>query len=119
MFSNTDEAETWNTISEDSLNDILERSKKVTQLIYKHSNRCSVCFFTKGEIESVAADIADGADLYFVDVIKQREISNRIASELGVQHESPQLICIEDEMAVWHFSHNNIQADRILEKFES
>lgn len=109
----------WNTISEGSLNDILERSKKLTQLIYKHSNRCSVCFFTKSEIESVAADIADGADLFFVDVIRQREVSNKIASELGVQHESPQLICIEDEEVVWHFSHNSIQADRIMEKLKS
>lgn len=117
MFSNADEAETWNTISEDSLNEIFERSKKITQLIYKHSNRCSVCFFTKSEIDSVAAEIADETDLYFVDVIRQRELSNKIASELGVQHESPQLICIDDGKAVWHLSHSSIQADRILEKF--
>lgn len=119
MFSNTDVGEMWNTISEGSLNEILDKSKNETQLIYKHSNRCSICFFTKGEIESIAADIEGDADLHFIDVVKQRDISNKIASELGVQHESPQLICVENGKAVWHLSHNSIQADPILEKLKS
>lgn len=119
MLSNNEEGEMWNAISEDTFDNILEKSNKDKQLIYKHSNRCGVCMFTKGEIESIAGDIMERADLYFLEVNQQRALSNRIASELEVQHESPQLICIEDGRAVWHFSHNSIEGEHILEKFES
>lgn len=118
MLSKTGKGEMWNTISDDNFNDILEKSNNRIQLIYKHSNRCGVCFFTKGEIESIAGEIAERADTYFLEVNRQRGLSNKIASELGVRHESPQLICLEDGKVAWHFSHNSIQGERILKKFK-
>lgn len=114
--SESKEKDIWNSISEYPFPEILKRSENRPQFIYKHSNRCGVCFFAKGEVEDVASDLSDKADFYFLDVIKQREISNEIASSLEVKHESPQLICVENGKASWQLSHNAIQANRIREK---
>ncbi|NIW41133.1 MAG: bacillithiol system redox-active protein YtxJ [candidate division Zixibacteria bacterium] len=97
---------------------IIEASQENPQLIYKHSHRCSVCFVARGELEQSAADIKKYADMHFVNVVRSRDASNKIASELDVRHESPQAILIDQGEVVWHGSHGSIDADAILEYFK-
>lgn len=52
--------------------------------------------------------------IYEVNVIDNRPLSNKIAADLSVSHESPQLIVIENGEVVFHTSHNNIRRDVIL-----
>ena len=42
-----------------------------------------------------------------------RDISNRIAADLGVRHESPQLIYVKDGQAVWSVSHHQVRPDEL------
>lgn len=51
----------------------------------------------------------------FVKVIESRPISLHIAEDLGVVHQSPQVIIIKDQNAVWDTSHRNITKEAILE----
>jgi bacillithiol system protein YtxJ len=53
-------------------------------------------------------------ELYFLDLLKYRSISNKIAEDLGVRHESPQLIVIENGKAINSASHQHISADQII-----
>lgn len=107
----------WKTISDPSqLKSIIEASKDRPQLIYKHSHRCSVCFVSKGNLEGASEDILEQADMHFINVVNSREASNHIASELGVRHESPQVILLDDGEVIWHASHGGIKGEAVLDK---
>ena len=47
-------------------------------------------------------------DLYYLDLLNYREISNAIASRFKVYHESPQLLVIKDGNVLKHASHGSI-----------
>jgi bacillithiol system protein YtxJ len=41
-------------------------------------------------------------------LLANRDISNAIAHEMQVQHQSPQLLCIHNGKCVFHANHGNI-----------
>ena len=51
---------------------------------------------------------------YYLDLISYREISNKIAEEYGVQHQSPQVIVVKNGEAVYDNSHMGISYSDIL-----
>ncbi len=117
-FSGSDTSEIWEIISDSSqVDSIIEASKEKPQLIYKHSHRCSVCFVARGDLEQSADEIQEHADMHVVNVVRSRDASNKIASDLDVRHESPQAILIDKGEVVWHGSHGSINADAILDYF--
>ena len=48
------------------------------------------------------------ADLYYLDLLAYRPVSNLIAEKFGVVHESPQMIVIKDGKVLFHESHGGI-----------
>ena len=109
----------WKTITDVSqINNIIAESEEQPQLIYKHSHRCSVCFVSKGNLENASEDILVHASMHFLNVVKNREASDAIASELGVRHESPQVILVDKGRVAWHASHGDIDADAILDRLD-
>ena len=84
-----------------------------TFLIFKHSNRCPISARAARTVSSVEGELP--VPTYTVIVHDARELSNAIAADFGVPHESPQLILIKDGKAVWHASHYEITADSIRE----
>jgi len=114
-ISETEEHEMWNKISGvEDIKSILQESEEKPQLIYKHSHRCSVCFLAKEELENVAEKISDIADIYMINVVLQRDVSNAIASELNIRHESPQVLILKDGEVSWCGSHWQIKGNKIL-----
>lgn len=57
----------------------------------------------------------NGIKPYFLDLITYREISNHIAHEFGVEHESPQVLIIENERSIYDQSHMGIDYQKIRE----
>lgn len=109
------EHSTWNTLSEpEEVQNVVEKSKKRSQLIYKHSNQCSVSYLAKEELDSNINRLSQFSDLIIIDVIRQREISNAITTLLKVRHESPQAILLKDGQVVWRGSHWGIISQDIL-----
>ena len=47
-------------------------------------------------------------DLYYLDLLNYRDISNEIAAKFQVMHESPQVLVIKNGVAVAHQSHGAI-----------
>jgi bacillithiol system protein YtxJ len=114
IFS-SDMPDFWTILDEPSeVKRTIRASNESPQLIYKHSHRCATCFFAKKQVEEVAHAVADEANLYFVDVIRSRPVSNTIAEELEVPHESPQLILLNAGKVQWHESHGAITSEAIL-----
>jgi bacillithiol system protein YtxJ len=52
-------------------------------------------------------------DNYFLDLLNFREISNKIGEHFAVQHQSPQLILIQNGQTMYHVSHSDIDASAL------
>ena len=103
----------WITIQdENQLEEIKEKSKIRPQVIYKHSVRCGVSSVVKSRLEK--AKLPTDIDYYYLDIIHFRSISNKIAEEFRVYHESPQVLLIRDGQCVYEKSHMGITAQEIL-----
>lgn len=46
-----------------------------------------------------------------VRVIEERPVSLALAEQVGVKHESPQSILIQNRKPIWHDSHRALTAD--------
>lgn len=97
--------------SEEQLQEILERSATVPQVIYKHSTRCSISSMAKNRLERKATPA--GIDFYYLDIFAYRPLSNKIAHDLDVHHESPQVLLIKNGQCVYAESHTAINMDEI------
>ncbi len=91
----------------------VEASAQGPVLLLKHSTRCPISSRAFEEFQG----FCEGSDLpcYFVKVIENRNVSNAIAQETGIPHESPQLHLILNGASVWQTSHRAITQERILD----
>lgn len=78
--------------------------------IYKHSTQCSISAEAAEEVR--AAEFP--APVYWVDVLEQRELSTWLANQLGVKHESPQLIELRGGKAARVWNHYQIRRENFL-----
>jgi len=109
----------WREISASSeLKGIDEASYEKIQFIYKHSSRCATSYFALRNLQDLSEEIRKVADLYIVDVIGQRSLSNEISSHYDVRHESPQVILIREGRVGWNGSHGEVRSDVIKEVIE-
>lgn len=98
-----------------SLDVIAEKSKSKTQLIFKHSTRCGISRMTLNQfVAQYSLDL--NADLYYLDLLNFRDVSNEVGYKFQVMHQSPQLLIIKNGVAVAHASHGAIN-DINLEKY--
>ena len=106
----------WNDLTDlGQLNEIITLSNERPVAIFKHSTRCSVSRMALKQFEN-EFDLSDKVTAYFLDLIAHRDISNAIASQFGVIHQSPQLILIKEGKAVYDASHSDIDAEGLKKK---
>jgi bacillithiol system protein YtxJ len=96
----------WTPLNTSSQLDHISVSES-TVLIFKHSIRCGISSMVLRQLEKNWNPV-DGLDMYFLDLIKYREVSNEISSRFGVRHESPQLIVLKNGEVIHHASHHEI-----------
>ncbi|MBL7703603.1 MAG: bacillithiol system redox-active protein YtxJ [Ferruginibacter sp.] len=96
------------------LADLKERSQSRPQVIFKHSTRCSVSSMAKSRLERSGQP--GSCDFYFLDLIRYRSLSNQVAEDFAVTHESPQILLIKNAECVYEESHNGIHMDELLEQ---
>jgi bacillithiol system protein YtxJ len=99
----------------DQLETITSKSEGKTQLIFKHSTRCGISRMVMSQFES-AYNIDLNADLYYLDLLSYRDVSNEVGYKFQVMHQSPQLLVIRNGVAVAHDSHGAID-EMDLERF--
>ncbi|GAB5562968.1 MAG: bacillithiol system redox-active protein YtxJ [Winogradskyella sp.] len=99
----------------EQLNAIEDKSKTKTQLIFKHSTRCGISRMVMNQFVS-QYDLGTNADLYYLDLLSYRYVSNETGYKFQVLHESPQLLVIKNGIAVTHASHGAIN-DLDLSKY--
>ncbi|SHL42130.1 bacillithiol system redox-active protein YtxJ [Hymenobacter psychrotolerans] len=101
----------WLPLTEsDQLLDIVRESQERPVIIFKHSTSCSISAAAKGKLERQWPDAGlEEAKFYYLDLLRYRPISNEIAQKFGVQHESPQLLLIQDGECRYDASHMGIR----------
>ncbi|HEX9601299.1 MAG TPA: bacillithiol system redox-active protein YtxJ [Mariniflexile sp.] len=116
LFSNSsEEKETnvlpWIPLTElEQLQDIESKSTTKAQVIFKHSTRCGISRMVMRRFEADYNVTENTLDLYYLDVLNYREISNNIANTFQVMHESPQLLVIKYRVVVAQDSHGGINS---------
>ena len=103
--------------SEDQINEIIEKSQSKPQVIFKHSTRCSISSMAKNRLERSVAP-AD-TDFYYLDLIAHRNISNKVAAEFDVYHESPQILVVKNGECIYDESHSSISMSEIEEQVKN
>ncbi|MEK3888734.1 bacillithiol system redox-active protein YtxJ [Bacillus sp. FSL K6-3431] len=88
-----------NTLNE--WKDVLSDSNEKPVLVFKHSTTCPISASAYDEYKSYETDL----DKYIVAVIESRPVSNEIANDLGITHQSPQVLLLQKEQPLWNASH--------------
>ena len=98
----------WNTISSPTeLEAIVDRSFQKPQVIFKHSTRCSISSMAKNRLEKATSN--GQMEFHLLDLIAHRSLSNQIAEDLKVFHESPQVLLLVKGECVYDESHSAIR----------
>lgn len=97
----------------DQIKDIQRRSGDKAQLIFKHSTRCGISRMVLNQFVEQFELSEDEADLYYLDLLSYRQVSNEVGYTFKVIHESPQLLIIKNGQTVAHASHGAINAMEI------
>jgi bacillithiol system protein YtxJ len=103
-----------NLTDENQLQELIVHSNTHPQVIFKHSTRCN--------ISSVALQRLKGSkdstpvNLYYLDLLQFRSLSNKIAEVFKEHHESPQILIIKNGECVYTESHLGITAKELIEQ---
>ena len=89
---------------------IATKSQTKTQLIFKHSSRCGISRMVINQFIDNYNFTESDFDLYFLDILNNREVSNEVGYTFQVIHESPQLLVIRNAVVVAHASHSGINS---------
>ena len=105
----------WNEITTiEEWNEILAKSADRGQLLLKHSTTCPVSANALKEFEQYLEQNPNAdVDYTLVKVIESRPVSNQIAEDLSVKHESPQIILVKNKEKYWTASHWAVTTEHI------
>ena len=105
----------WIALTTEAQTDqIKEESKHHPVVIFKHSTRCSISNMAENRLKNLK-DIGD-ATFYYLDLLQYRPISNKIAEDFKVHHESPQVLVIANGECVYDETHNGITVSELEEE---
>lgn len=108
----------WITLtSAEQITELRERSYQRPQVIFKHSTRCSISSMALNRLERSGAPAE--ADFYYLDLIAYRNISQQIAHDFQVHHESPQVLVIKNGECTYDESHYGISMDELTEQISA
>ncbi|MFT6935086.1 MAG: bacillithiol system protein YtxJ [Maribacter sp.] len=94
--------------SVEQLEDITAKSAGRPQVIFKHSTTCGISRMVLNMFTGSYSLEAESIDMYFLDLLANRNVSNAIAEKFQVMHQSPQMLIIKNGVVVAHDSHGAI-----------
>ncbi|WP_209400012.1 bacillithiol system redox-active protein YtxJ [Pseudozobellia sp. WGM2] len=97
------------------LDEIVEKSMVKPQVIFKHSTTCGISRMVLNMFTSNYALSEEQMDFYFIDLHKNRNVSNEVETKFNIVHQSPQLLIIKNAQVVAHDSHGAISELRLEE----
>lgn len=111
----SDQKSFWKNIrSEEDLTRAIESSYQHKIAIFKHSTSCFISKTALRNFEKEIENSPEEVEVYYLDLLSYRPLSNKIAEDFGIRHESPQLIVIENGKPVNSASHQDISLSQII-----
>jgi len=106
----------WNKLtSAAQIDEIKALSSQKPVFIFKHSTTCSISNMSLDRLQrNWKEEDADKIIPYYLDLLAYRALSNQVAQDFGVIHESPQVILVRDGKVVYHESHYGISYAALL-----
>lgn len=98
----------------DQLEQIKQNSFQSPQVIFKHSTRCSISSMVLNRLER--SEAPEQISFYYLDLLTYRSISDQIATEFSVYHESPQILLIKNGECTYDESHHGISMEELAEQ---
>ena len=92
--------------------DLAQIASQNPTVIYKHSPACWMSSVSARQIRKFVKKYPD-TPVYWVDVIEQHDLSQRIAEHFSVGHESPQSIVVGGGKVLWHGSHGAVNVKKL------
>lgn len=106
----------WKSITDIKQLELIDEqsfTKKV--LIFKHSTRCSISSASLNRIErNWKEEYSDKLDVYYLDMLQYRDISNAIAAHYQIIHQSPQALIISNGKCIFSQTHSEINLNDLL-----
>ncbi len=93
-------------IQEEQWQDLLDQSMIESVFLFKHSTRCGVSSMVLSRFEKQMRE--RNKNYYFLNILRNRDLSNWISDELNIRHESPQLIVLKETKVIAYDSHYNL-----------
>jgi bacillithiol system protein YtxJ len=97
----------------DEVTELLDQETKPI-IFFKHSTRCSISAMALDRLEREWDVDSIHLKVVYIDVLNQRHISDFLARIVGVEHQSPQLLLVNQGKCVYHASHNQISLKPII-----
>ncbi len=94
---------------------IKKRSHEVPCLILKHSTSCNISAIAKYRLEDDWEFKPDEMAAYYLDLLRFRQVSNKVAEMFQVHHESPQVLLLVDGECIYDASHLDITVEELQE----
>ena len=91
---------------EEQWQDLLDESMNESVFLFKHSTRCGVSSMVLSRFDKQMQERSK--KYYFLDILSNRDLSNWIADQLNIRHESPQLIVLKGAKVIAYDSHYNL-----------
>jgi bacillithiol system protein YtxJ len=88
-----------------------------TALLLKHGAHCPISANARDEVGSFEKAHPD-IPVYSLEVTENSSLSKTVAEALGVQHQSPQLLLLEQGRASWHREHYDIAQHEIESRLQ-
>ena len=85
---------------------LLDQSMNESVFLFKHSTRCGVSSMVLRRFEKQMQE--RNKKYFFLNILANRNLSDWIADELNIRHESPQLIVLKDGKVIAYDSHYNL-----------
>lgn len=88
-------------------------------VIFKHNTTCPISKGVKRELDAEIDTFPENTSLYILDLLAHRNISDAIAEEFSVEHQSPQLLLIKDGQCTYNQALYDITAEDTIKQIES
>lgn len=105
--------------SVDQLKMAIEGSSEKPILLFKHSTRCNISAMALNGFVRNWSGTPEEIDIYYLDLLNYREVSNAIAQQTGVIHQSPQVIVLKNNEVVYAATHSSIDARAALNSIKN
>jgi bacillithiol system protein YtxJ len=97
--------------TEQQLQEVLNEHRQDTVILFKHSTQCPVSAAAYQQVQKFERE--SDVPVYLVRVIEERPVSNAVAEQFGIKHESPQAIVLRGGAVKWHASHWDVTRDAL------